>query len=137
MIGKPEWFTYRIFGWGIAPKTKEGWLYILLAIGIAAGIAVIPMQENYRIALIVGFISILLMDVVHVMIQLSKTHDERENMHQLIIERNCSYAALGAIIAVAFHQSRSTGIFDMSLMVVLGVMLFTKILSTIYVKVRV
>jgi hypothetical protein len=137
MIGKPEWFTYRIFGWGLAPKTKEGWLYILIAIAIAAGIALIPMEESYRIALIVGFIAILVMDVVHVMTQLSRTHDERENMHQLIIERNCSYAALGALIAVAFYQARSTGIFDMSLMFVLGVMLFTKILSTIYVKVKI
>jgi hypothetical protein len=28
MIGNPEWFTYRIFGWGVAPKTWQGWVYV-------------------------------------------------------------------------------------------------------------
>ena len=33
MIGKPEWFERRKYlGWGIHPKTKEGWIYLLFII---------------------------------------------------------------------------------------------------------
>ena len=36
MIGKPEWFTYRFLGWGVRPKTKEGWLYIAVFAALAS-----------------------------------------------------------------------------------------------------
>jgi hypothetical protein len=33
MIGKPQWFTYRIFG--IMPRTWQGWAYILVSMSFA------------------------------------------------------------------------------------------------------
>ncbi len=145
MIGKPEWFTYRIFGWGIRPKTKEGWIYIIVAIAIfLLGIYVSPDQNMKMI--VGGIIVVLLMlDSLHIMTQLSKVHDERENHHQLIIERNVSFAAIFAIAAIIVYQAYTRGEklsysigesipVDTSLLIVLGVMVVIKIVSLIYVK---
>jgi len=140
MIGKPEWFTYRIFGWGIRPKTKEGWFYLLIALIIGIGISFLPIPNNYKMIAVFAFVGLILIDVLHIMMQMTKHHDERENMHQLIIERNCSFAAIVALAAVAIYQSiKNAGQampFDISIAIVLGVMLAVKIGSTIYVKVK-
>jgi len=140
MIGRPEWFTYRIFGWGIRPKTKEGWLYILIGILIGAGLALLPIPNNYKAIVLLIFVSIVVLDVLHIMLQMERHHDERDRLHQLIIERNCSFAAVAALATIAIYQSiKNLGQaipFDISLVVVLGVMLLVKIGSTIYVKTR-
>jgi hypothetical protein len=140
MIGKPEWFTYRILGWGVRPKTKEGWIYVLIMILIVAGISFLPIPSNYKMIAIFAFIGLVLIDVLHIMTQMTKHHDERENMHQLIIERNCSFAAIVALASIAVYQSiknaGQTMPFDVSIAIVLGVMLAVKIGSTIYVKVK-
>jgi len=138
MIGKPEWFTYRIFGWGLRPKTKEGWIYVLVMVLIAAGISFLPIPGNYKMIAIFAFVGLILIDVLHIMTQMTKHHDERENMHQLIIERNCSFAAIVVLAAIAVYQSiKNAGQvmpFDISIAIVLGVMLAVKIGSAIYVK---
>lgn len=28
MIGKKEWFRKKTFGWGLTPKTWQGWVYV-------------------------------------------------------------------------------------------------------------
>lgn len=43
MIGKPQWFKYRTFGWGVAPKTWQGYVYVMLAAAIFGMIAVLPL----------------------------------------------------------------------------------------------
>lgn len=140
MIGKPEWFTYRIFGWGVRPKTKEGWLYLFIAVILAIGISVLPMPSNYKTISLFALVGIVILDVLHIMSHLGKSHDERERLHQLIIERNCSFAAIATLAVIAIYQAiKNAGQkfpFDVSIIVVLGVMLFVKIGSTIYVKWR-
>jgi hypothetical protein len=140
MIGKPEWFTYRMFGWGVAPKTKEGWFYILAGMAIAVIIAVLPVGAMTKSYLIAGLMALIVVDVLHIMTQLDKHHDERERLHQLIIERNCSFAAVAAIVIIAIYQSiRNLGSimpFDSSLIYVLGAMLAAKIATSIYVRTR-
>ncbi|MBU1854813.1 MAG: hypothetical protein KKF89_03765 [Nanoarchaeota archaeon] len=140
MIGKPEWFTYRILGWGLRPKTKEGWLYILVAVLIALGISVLPISETMKTITLFIFVGLILVDVLHIMTLIGKHHDEREKIHQLIIERNCSFAAIVTIVVIVIYQSiKNIGQeipFDISLMVVLGAMLLAKIGSTIYTKLK-
>ena len=138
MIGKPEWFTYRIFGWGVRPKTKEGYIYILVWIAVIAAIAALPLEEMLRALLFVVALVVIVIDTMHIMMQLPKVHDERENLQQLIIERNCSFAAIFALVAVLFVQLYMNQWFmDINVVwpifVVLGVMLLTKIISIIYV----
>lgn len=141
MIGKPEWFGYRVFGWGVKPKTWQGWAYVLVAIAIMLSISFMPIHENTKIWIMGAIVIILVADVLHIMTQLYNTNDERENMHQLIIERNCSFAAIAALLAVAMLQTYEGKMiinwdipFDGSILIVLGTMLITKIASTVYVK---
>lgn len=144
MIGKPEWFTYRIFGWGIAPRKWQGFAYIAAIISILIAVMELtPMQ--YKMWAFGAVLIVMIADTLHIMTQLSKTHDERENLHQLIIERNCSFAAIAALIGVALYQtyervgtlvSQNQIPFDISIAIVLGAMLLTKIVSTVYVKTK-
>lgn len=144
MIGKPQWFKYRIFGWGIAPKTWQGWVYIGVWIILLIGSALL-LKTSVAAPWIFGtLIALLVFDTLHIMMQLYKTSDERENYHQLIIERNCSFAAIAALIGVALYQSYQRAAlvaanpgmmpFDISIAIILGVMLITKIVTTAYVK---
>jgi len=84
--------------------------------------------------------------VIHIMMNMDKVNNERKNYHQLIIERNCSFAAVGALIGLALYQAYKnrelieSGVktlpFDYSIIIVFGVMLAVKIGSTIYVKMK-
>lgn len=141
MIGKPEWFKYRLFGWGISPKTWQGYVYVA-AVAAILGFSFAIGLNNAVMPWIVGVVfAIVMLDVMHIMMQLPKVSDERDNYHQLLIERNCSFAAIVALLGVAIfqtYQNRSSlGAnalpFDLSIMVVLGAMLLTKIISSIYV----
>jgi hypothetical protein len=144
MIGNPKWFTYRIFGWGIGPKTWQGWVYIAAVVALAGIIAVLPVTEAIRMWLYIAVVGIVVLDALHIMLQLGKVHDERENYNQLLIERNVSFGAIVALLVVAIYQTYQNKAlagsmlfpFDTSIAIVLGAMLVVKIASTIYVKVR-
>jgi hypothetical protein len=137
MIGKPEWFKYRIFGWGVAPKTWQAWVYVVALAAIFGVISALPIAPKVKTWVVGGLFVVLIIDVIHIMMQLPKNSDERDNYHQLIIERNCSFAAIAALIGVAIYQAyknraliESMAIpFDISIAIVLGV-------STVYVKTR-
>jgi hypothetical protein len=88
-------------------------------------------------------IGLLVLDVISIWARLGRHHDERENIHQLIIERNCSISAVMAIIAVMAWQTwHAVGVpgesipFDPALLVVLGVMAVTKLASGLYLRAR-
>jgi hypothetical protein len=142
MIGKPEWFTYRIFGWGLRPKTWQGWVYVCAAALLMGFITAITLNDAVKVWIFGILFGSIILDMIHIMIQLDKVHDERENLHQLIIERNCSFAAIAALIGVALYQTYqnrmllSTTIFpfDYSLLIVLGAMVAVKAISYAYVK---
>ncbi|MAG07896.1 hypothetical protein CMO89_00315 [Candidatus Woesearchaeota archaeon] len=141
MIGKPEWFTYRIFGWGLRPRTWQGWAYVAVFIMLFLGIASMPISETAKMSAMWVLMGILIIDAVHLMTVLPKFHDERQNQHHLIIEKNVSLAAVLALVGVALmqtYQNRGldTGMlpFDWSIAVILGVMVLTKIVSTVYVN---
>jgi len=141
MIGKPEWFTYRIFGWGIRPKTWQGGVYIAVWLLIWAVIATLPIPNQAKAWVLGVVIGVAVLDILHIMTKLNKVHDERENLHQLIIERNCSFAAIAALVVVAIFQtinnSGAAGIpFDTSIIVVLAAMLVAKVGTTAFVKMR-
>jgi hypothetical protein len=145
MIGKPEWFRYRIFGWGLAPKTWQGWVYVAAMAGVLGFVTATTLTAAVKPWIFGIVFGVFILDVIHIMTQMPKVSDERENYHQLIIERNCSFAAIGALIAVALYQSYQNRAvleagavmpFDASIAIVLGAMLLTKIVSTVYVKAK-
>jgi hypothetical protein len=147
MIGKPEWFTYRIFGWGLRPKTWQGWAYVAVAAFLIAFTMAIAINNAIKSWFFGILMAVFIFDILHIMTQLPKVHDERENQHQLIIERNVSFAAIVALLGVALYQTyqnraiieSSNGTlfpFDISIAIVLGVMVLTKAVSYFYVKMR-
>ncbi len=90
-------------------------------------------------------VAILVLDVLHIMLQLPKVSDERENYHQLLIERNCSFAAVAALVLVAVYQAwQNNGIpsgpwhlpFDYGLAVVAIAMVVVKGVSYAYAKAK-
>jgi len=146
MIGKPHWFKYRTFGWGLAPKTWEGWVYLAVVIFLVAGTFAMGIADRTKMWIFAIIMVIFVVDIIVIMTKLPKVTDERENYHQLLIERNCSFAAIIVLLAIAIYQTyMNTGFlvsqngalpFDVSILIVLGAMLIVKIGSTIYVKAK-
>jgi hypothetical protein len=143
MIGKPEWFTYRKMGWGITPKTWQGWVYIAAVTAVTFTIGKMPLFQAYRLPILLTFCGLVLLDVGAIMVAMGRFHDERDRWHQLVIERNCSFTAVAAITAVIIYQvwehkqAGLTGIpFDPYLAGVLGLMAVVKLISTIYLRMK-
>lgn len=129
MIGKPEWFTCKVFGWGIMPGTWQGFAYVFVSMIIAGIIILAPVATIVRMWLLGIFVGAIFLDALHIMIQLQSHHDERQNYHQLLLEKNVSFAAACAVIGgIQTYQHRdliSMGQlpFDASL----GAVLFVKV----------
>ena len=144
MIGKPEWFTYKIFGWGIMPKTWQGFAYVFVSMIIAGIIILGPIPTIVKMWLLGIFVGAIFLDALHIMTQLQSYHDERQNYHQLIIERNVSFAAVFTVIGLILFQTyQNRGLldtgeipFDISLGIVLTVMMSVKLLSSMYVRTK-
>lgn len=98
VIGKPEWFCARKFGWGVGIKTKEGWLYILGIIAVvAAATYLLPLE--YRLPATFAIVAVLVLDVLAMMPKVYAKLDEREQRHQLVAERNASFTAVAGLVA--------------------------------------
>jgi hypothetical protein len=144
MLGRPEWFTYRMGGWGIAPKTWQGWVYVGVFMALAVGLPSLPIPVPLKNRIMGMLIGLFLADAIVIWVQLGKHHDERQRLHQLIIERNCSFAAVFALLAVMgfrVYQNRDMTAagafpFDPLLLAVLGAMVLTKLVSTLYLRWR-
>jgi len=78
MIGKPDWFDKKIFGFGIRPKTWQGWVYLLMAIVLIVFARYQPFWECSdqikNIATIV-LVAIILIDIIHIMYVLNKKNN--------------------------------------------------------------
>ncbi len=141
MIGRTEWFTYRVAGWGVTPRTWQGWVYVLGAIGLFVGLGSLPLPEHTKNIMLGTLGGVFFLDLIIIWSQLGKVHDERDRQHQIIIERNCSLAAVLGLVGAMFYQTyqhaASTGQglpFDPLLLVVAGIMVLTKLISTLYYR---
>ncbi len=94
MIGKPEWFRPRHFGWGLGIRKKEGLLYIAAFIVLALAFVFSPLPTEIRMWAIGLIILVILLDTIHIMTQVYSRLDEREQKHQLLAETNASYVAV-------------------------------------------
>jgi hypothetical protein len=104
MIGRSEWFQRRKYlGWGIGPKTWQGWVYIIVALGIFAVFQALPfMDTRMRIYLTIGWVAFLLLDVGHIMVTLKR--DEREHKIEAISERNAAWAIMMVLVIGVLYQ---------------------------------
>lgn len=141
MFGKPEWFTYRVFGWGLQVRTWQGLVYLAGWMAVFALTIFLPMPDRVRPWVLGSLGGLFLVDILHILSRLKDHHDERERHHQLIIERNCSFAAvsaLSAVLLVKLLKAVRTGSVDFEVLAVAGgvlvVMGLTKFVSTLYVQ---
>lgn len=103
MIGKAEWFQRRKYGgWGLTPKTKEGWLYALGMITPLIILGFFPIKESTLLIVSIGWILVIVADAIHIMLTMKK--DERETQHEAIAERNALVGVLAVIIAKILYD---------------------------------
>jgi hypothetical protein len=91
MIAKKEWFKRRKYGgWGVSPKTWQGWTYIALIILPFAIFQALPFwSTETRLIVTAGWLGFLFLDIIPVMINLNR--DEREYKIEAIAERNAAW----------------------------------------------
>lgn len=105
MLGKAKWFTPRKFGWGLGIGTKESIFYIAAIVIILAIISQLPLQFEIKAVVSGIIIAVFVLDTLHMMMEVYKRLDEREQKHQAIAERNASFIAIiGLIVFLAFES---------------------------------
>jgi hypothetical protein len=115
MIGKPEWFKRRKYGgWGIFPKTWQGWAYLVVVLGIFVVFQALPFWSNTERLVVTGIWALfLVVDVAHIMLKVNR--DEREKIHEAIAERNALWAILAVlIVGIGYQVASSATVQDFS-----------------------
>lgn len=113
MIGKPEWFKRRKYGgWGIFPKTWQGWVYIAAIIVPFMIFNALPFwSEKTKMIATLIWLAFLAIDVAHIMIKMKK--DEREKLHEAIAERNALWVMIAVIvIGIGYQTARASVLQD-------------------------
>lgn len=109
MLGKPEWFTRRKYGgWGIFPKTWQGWVYIVIFLIPLFIFKSFEWNQKTDTIFTIAWATIFLFDCLDIMRQLKK--DEREKIHEAIAERNALWGILIILIIGVFYDIIKSGI---------------------------
>jgi cobalamin synthase len=136
MIGRPEWFSRRKYGgWGLFPKTWQGWVYLLVVIGLVVSLQYLPVVETTRTFLMVAVVIILVADVVDIMRKIPM--DEREKLHEAFAERNALWVIITVLAGGVLYQAVISGMegevhVDPVIIVALLAGVVTKAISNIY-----
>jgi hypothetical protein len=105
MIGKAEWFSRRKYsGWGLTPKTWQGFLYIAVIIFLFVLIQELVLRPGIRMVSVIVLASIFLADFLHIMASIKL--DEREVKIEAIAERNASWTMVttSALVLIYFIE---------------------------------
>lgn len=104
MIAQKEWFKRRKYGgWGVSPKTWQGWVYMLLVIlpfVIIQGLPVWSMEARLLFTLV--WLVFLFADIFPLMISLKR--DERELKIEALAERNAAwFMSLVLVLGIVYE----------------------------------
>lgn len=108
MIAQASWFNRRKYtGWGLTPKTWEGWVYMGVLIAVLLLIQSLPLEVNWKIGATIGVVLLVLVDVLQAMAAIKL--DEREQKIETLAERNASWtmvtaSAMGIIYIATLGQ---------------------------------
>jgi len=106
VIAKSGWFVRRKYlGWGLMPKTWQGWLYALMIVVVFGIVINLPIDMNYKIIIYVLLGIFLFIDLGNAMINIK---DEREKIHEAIAERNALWAMITVIAVGVGYQVASS-----------------------------
>ncbi|MBU0757792.1 MAG: hypothetical protein KKF44_07000 [Nanoarchaeota archaeon] len=109
MIGNPKWFTRRKYGgWGLRPKTWQGWVYLIIMLGPFIIFQSLPFwDEELRTYVTIGWLAFMLLDVMHIMVLLKR--DEREFKIEAVSERNAAWTMMLILVAGIMFQTIKSG----------------------------
>jgi hypothetical protein len=106
MFGKPEWFGRRKYGgWGLTPKSWQGWAYVAILASPIVLIPVLPIADGLKPYLMFAWALLLCIDLIDIMMRLKK--DEREAQIEAFAERNSAWAMVAAITFGVGYQAAS------------------------------
>ena len=119
MIGNPNWFKRRAYtGWGITPKTWQGWAYIAavatLAIVTLSVTSSLGIQKKYQLIISLSLILLIVIDAIDIALKIRL--DERELLHEAIAERNAAWFITLTLCGGIVYQAISS-VFNNSLYV--------------------
>jgi len=140
MLGKAAWFTRRRYsGWGLAPKTWQGWVYILIATGLLALSQNLPVAGLTKSIILAILIFILLLDFLQIMASIKL--DERDFKIEAIAERNAAWTMVAGLGATAAYISSTQNqeLIALVMPFLIGILLLgfgVKLLSNIWLKNR-
>jgi UDP-N-acetylmuramyl pentapeptide phosphotransferase/UDP-N-acetylglucosamine-1-phosphate transferase len=96
MIGKTKWFGRRKYtGWGLTPKTWQGWAYVAGMVLPTVIISNLPIERGLQTLLMLVWIGIFIIDIIDMMIHLEK--DERDITHEALAERNAAWVMIATL----------------------------------------
>ena len=110
MIAKPEWFNQRKYsGWGVTPRTWQGWVYTLAIIVILVIFQALPdLDSQVRTAGTVLWVAFVLLDILPIMVTMKK--DEREYKNEAIAERNASWFMVMILVIGILYALVTSGL---------------------------
>ena len=107
MLGKAEWFGRRKYtGWGLTPKTWQGWAYMIVILGpFIVFHSIGNWSEEVKLGVTGVWIAFVVLDAIDMMMHLKK--DERETIHEAIAERNAAWFMV-AVLAIGLAYETIT-----------------------------
>lgn len=138
MFANPKWFSRRKWGgWGVYPKTKEGWFYIMGILLPVIILSLFPVPEDTKSLWIFVWTILVVLDVIVIMIRIRE--DEMETKMEAMAERNAAWAivfVIGAGIAYQAFKSAYTGkvYVDPFLIAALFIGLLAKVATHLYYR---
>ncbi|MHA1873274.1 MAG: hypothetical protein ACTSVB_04085 [Candidatus Heimdallarchaeaceae archaeon] len=137
MIAKVSWFKRRKYGgWGVSPKTWQGWVYIALMILPFIIFQALPYwNTETRLYVTLGWVIFLMLDILPIMVTLKR--DEKEYKNEAIAERNSAlFMVMVLVIGLLYEIITSALRQDLQINWFLAVALFggalVKTISNIY-----
>ncbi len=137
MIGKAKWFQRRKYsGWGLTPKTWQGWAYVGAFIAIGGLIQILPLGNvKYNFYATLALVAVILIDVGIMMVQIPM--DEREREHEAKAERNAMWTTLLVLILglgwqVISSIDQATPAIDPVIIIAIIAAVLAKSLSNLY-----
>lgn len=103
MIGKPEWFSPRKFGWGLGIRKWQGIIYIIVVGFVLGMLFASPLDSTLKIVAAVIITALVVADMLHIMYKVYSNLDEREERHQLVAERNASFTAIAVLLVYVLY----------------------------------
>ena len=104
MIARSSWFKMRRYGgWGVSPKSWQGWAYIAAVLIPFVVFQALPYWgTELRLYVTLGWGVFLMLDIIPIMVSLKK--DEREYKNEAVAERNAAWFMVTVLVIGVLYE---------------------------------